>query len=103
MSHISCPTRQWSEYRHLKKLTWRTMLPAFNIPTQVSPPYPSLPHSMNVLLQLQSNGMRDIISPWCLLNNCKGTYASVRPYRHTYGNYGIRLQTWARVIVTIGV
>ena len=34
---------------------------------------------------------------------CKGTYASVRPYRHTYGNYGIRLQTWTRVIVNIGV
>jgi len=31
--------------------------------------------------------------------DCKGTYASVRPYRHTYGNYGIRLQTWTRVIV----
>jgi len=30
---------------------------------------------------------------------CKGWYASVRPYRHTYGNYGIRLQTWTRVIV----
>jgi hypothetical protein len=30
---------------------------------------------------------------------CKGAYASVRPYRHTYGNYGIRLQTWTRVIV----
>jgi len=30
---------------------------------------------------------------------CKGTYASVRPYRHTYGDYGIRLQTWTRVIV----
>ena len=30
---------------------------------------------------------------------CKGTYASVRPYRHTYGNYGIWLQTWTRVIV----
>jgi len=26
-------------------------------------------------------------------------YASVRPYRHTYGNYGIRLQTWTQVIV----
>jgi len=34
---------------------------------------------------------------------CKGTYASVRPYRRTYGNYGIRLQTWTRVIVNIGV
>jgi len=31
--------------------------------------------------------------------SCKGTYASVRPYRHTYGNYGIRLQTWTQVIV----
>jgi len=31
--------------------------------------------------------------------SCKGTYASVRPYRHTYGNYGIRLQTWTRVMV----
>jgi len=30
---------------------------------------------------------------------CKGTYASVRPHRHMYGNYGIRLQTWTRVIV----
>jgi len=30
---------------------------------------------------------------------CKGTYASARPYRHTYGNDGIRLQTWTRVIV----
>jgi len=30
---------------------------------------------------------------------CKGAYASVRPHRHTYGNYGIRLQTWTRVIV----
>jgi len=30
---------------------------------------------------------------------CKGAYASVRPYRHTYGNYGIRWQTWTRVIV----
>ena len=34
---------------------------------------------------------------------CKGTYASVRPYRPTYGKYGIRLQTWTRVIVNIGV
>jgi len=31
--------------------------------------------------------------------DCKGTYASARPYRHTYGNDGIRLQTWTRVIV----
>jgi len=30
---------------------------------------------------------------------CNGAYASVRPYRHTYGNYGIRLQTWTQVIV----
>ena len=29
----------------------------------------------------------------------KGKYASVRPYRDTYGNDGIRLQTWTRVIV----
>jgi len=35
--------------------------------------------------------------------HCKGTYASVRPYRHTYGNYGIQLQTWTRVIINIGV
>jgi len=28
---------------------------------------------------------------------CKGTYASVRPDRHMYCNYGIRLQTWTRV------
>jgi hypothetical protein len=29
----------------------------------------------------------------------KGTYARVRPCRHTYGNYGIWFQTWTRVIV----
>ena len=34
-----------------------------------------------------------------IVDVCKGTYASVRPYSHTYGNYGIRLQTWTRVIV----
>jgi len=32
---------------------------------------------------------------------CKGTYVSIRPHRHTYGNYGIRLQTWTRVIVDV--
>ena len=41
--------------------------------------------------QLRMNGQ--------LSSMCKGTYASVRPYRHTYGYYGIRLQTWTRVIV----
>jgi len=40
-----------------------------------------------------------VLSVCCTRYQCKGTYASVRPYRHTYGNYGIRLQTWTRVIV----
>jgi len=44
--------------------------------------------------------------PWNAIANielqrsyCKGTYASVQPYRHTYCNLGIRLQTCNRVIV----
>jgi len=43
------------------------MLPARNIPALVSPPCPSLP--MTFPLQLQSNGPRDIISPWNVFNN----------------------------------
>jgi len=43
------------------------MLPALNIPAPVSPPCPSLP--LTFPLQLHSNGMRDIISPWGSFNN----------------------------------
>ena len=44
-------------------------------------------------VQSQPSGLGDPVAV------CNGAYASVRPYRHTCGNYGIRLQTWTRVIV----
>jgi len=37
-----------------------------------------------------------------LLYPCEGMYASVRPYRYAYGDYGIQLQMWTRVIVNVG-
>ena len=43
------------------------MLPALSIPALVNPAYPILP--LTFPLHLQSNGTRDIISPWGLFNN----------------------------------
>jgi len=34
---------------------------------------------------------------------CQGTYAFVRPRRHTYGKCRIRLQTWMRVTVDVDI
>jgi len=56
--------------------------------------------------QLILNQRRLFGRNWPIRNNsstriessCKSTYASVRPYRHTYGHYGIWLQMWTPVI-----